>query len=44
MGAHYDVYEVDLREDARSLQSALRELSGHATVSCIHASFPLRHD
>lgn len=38
MGAQFKVYEVDLREDAQSLQAGLRELSNHATVSLI---FPL---
>ena len=33
MRVQFDVYEVDLREDARSLQDALREVSGHSTVS-----------
>lgn len=31
--AKFDVYEVDLRADAEHLQMALREISGHRTVS-----------
>lgn len=31
--AKFDVYEVDLRADAEQLQMALREISGHRTVS-----------
>lgn len=33
MGAQFEVYEVDLRDDAQSLQAGLKELSTHATVS-----------
>lgn len=33
MGVQYDVYEVDLREDAHSLQLGLKEVTKHATVS-----------
>lgn len=33
MGAEFEVYEVDLREDAEALQSVLKDLSGHTTVS-----------
>jgi glutaredoxin len=39
MGAHFEVYEVDLREDAHSLQDGLREFSGHATVSCVRGKW-----
>ncbi|UZJ52460.1 hypothetical protein CBS101457_001780 [Exobasidium rhododendri] len=35
MGAQFEVYEVDLREDAHSLQDGLRELSGHSTFPTI---------
>lgn len=37
MGATYTVYEVDLRDDAHSLQAALAAISGHRTFPTVFA-------
>lgn len=39
-GARFDEFVVDLRDDASGLQSALREVSGHRTVSVLGRRAP----